>query len=308
MLLLCLLVAVPAFLGWHLRPQLQEAPPVVEPSVYVAANQPGVAATVDLDLAVGLGKTRRSSQLKITLVATSKVSGPVTLTLALYAFRKGTRSAAGTPALTSVGPPAASSLLGSLPLAATIHLTNYHDYEVSVPITARHPVGVITVMAPAPIGESTSGDQLRVALPSLAGEGNGAHPGTSFPLGDLFSQAPAALVLSGQGYPVALQAGTSSFTGGPRIPLFRYQVLAGDSPLPLGTSWAWYQISGAKVLAADLAGEDAQQNRLFYSGIAFGVAAGALISLLVEVIPVESITGTSKRKEDAGPKEVRPEG
>ena len=115
-------------------------------------------------------------------------------------------------------------------------------------------------------------------------------------MADLFSQAPAALGLPAHGYPVALQAGMSSFTGGPRLLLYRYQVLAGDSPVPLGTSWAWYQISGAEVLAADLAGVDVQQNHLFYSGIAFGVAAGALISLLMEVIPVESISGTSRKK------------
>ena len=42
-------------------------------------------------------------------------------------------------------------------------------------------------------------------------------------------------------------------------------------------------------LAANISAQDTDQKHLFYSGVAFGVAAGALISLVLELIPADPV-------------------
>jgi hypothetical protein len=142
-------------------------------------------------------------------------------------------------------------------------------------------------MAPnTQIGEATAGAQLRVAFPNLVGEAPGASPSVGYPLQFLYSGAQASPSSSATApatwYPLALQAGTAWFKPG-GIRLADYQVLAGDSPVPLGGDWRWAGVNDVTVLAANVGMEDKDQDIVFYAGVALGLATGALISLLVEL-------------------------
>jgi len=134
----------------------------------------------------------------------------------------------------------------------------------------------------AEIGEAEAGAQLRVAFPGLVGETPGASPSVGYPLQDLYSGALAQSPAGSQ-YPLALQAGTSTFFPGD-IRLSDYQILAGDSPVPYSLGWRWVGVNDISVLAANVATEDKDQQDLFTSGVALGLAAGAVISLLVELL------------------------
>ncbi len=297
--LLFILVAGPGLFGWLNRPRVQEAPAVVGPSVAVLASQPGIAATVNATLSVGFAHGGRWSKLVLTLVATSATSGPVRLAVGLNDFPRGTVVTGAR--IVRVSAPAAGSFAASLPLAAVTPEDKYYgDYAVgttlSQPQGSPLPLATITILAPKPIGEGSQGAQLRVAFPVLRDEGPGASPQASYQVGDLFRGAPSSLLASGQGHPVALQAGTSSFSAR-GVDLSGYQVLAGDAPTLLATtSWTWDGINDATVLAANVHADDNEQHALFYSGIALGLAAGALVMLLIELIAAEPGTGSAENK------------
>ena len=92
--------------------------------------------------------------------------------------------------------------------------------------------------------------------------------------------------------------GLSTFTIKSRsaAPLSEFQVLSGDPPTTLlGSEWAWNGINGATVLAANVAAEDDAQVHLFWSGLALGLAGGALITAVLELLTVLG------RKDPAGP-------
>ena len=62
-----------------------------------------------------------------------------------------------------------------------------------------------------------------------------------------------------------------------------------DSPIQLGSQWYWDGINDVTALAANISAQDTDQKHLFYSGVAFGVAAGAMISLVLELIPADPV-------------------
>jgi hypothetical protein len=297
--LLLILVVVPGLYGWLNRPPVQEAPDLVGPSVVVLANQSGVAATVNMVLSVGLGDDERSSKLQLTVLPTSNISGTVRLTVELNDFPSGTKGASGTPRnLPVIQAPGPDSVYGSLAQAAPSPPPGYQDYAVTEPAAPMAPTIITIVAEKATIGEAEKGAQLRVAFPDLVGEAPGANPSVGYPLQYLYSGAGASQGSSGNGYPLALQAGTSTFSaGGTR--LSDYQILTGDSPVLLGSGWHWNGVNDVTVLAANVGTEDQQQHDLFYSGIALGLAAGAVIALLVELIPAES--AADPQKSVAGP-------
>jgi hypothetical protein len=281
-LLLLILVVVPGIYGFRNLPSAPEAPELIGPSIVVLASQPRVAATVNMVLSVGLGADGQSSQLQLTVLPASSING-LTLTVELNDFPAGTTGVSGAPQqLPVIQAPTAASPYSSLAEAAPPPPTGYQDYAVTEKITSTPPPP-ITIMAPnAQIGEATAGAQLRVAFPDLVGEAPGATPSGGYPLQFLYSGAQASPSSPATGYPLALQAGTSWFKPG-GIRLADYQVLAGDSPVPLGGDWRWAGVNEVTVLAANVGIQDKDQDTVFYAGVALGLATGALISLLVEL-------------------------
>jgi hypothetical protein len=284
-LLLLILVVVPGTYGFRNLPRTPEAPELIGPSIVVLASQARVAATVNMVLSVGLGADGQSSQLQLTVLPASGINLPLTLTVELNDFPAGTTGVSGTqPKLPVIQAPAATSPYSSLAEAAPPPPEGYQDYAVTEPITSTStPPPPITIMAPnTPIGEATAGAQLRVAFPDLVGEAPGANPSAGYQLGSLYSGAQASKSATTVGYPLALQAGTSWFKPG-GIRLADYQILAGDSPVPLGGDWRWAGVNDVTVLAANVGIEDKNQDNVFYAGVALGLAAGAVITLLVEL-------------------------
>jgi hypothetical protein len=306
--LLLILVIAPGTYGFLNLPSAQEAPDLVGPSIVVLASQPGVAATVNMVLSAGLGAAGQSSKLQLTVLPASSISAPVTLTVELNDFPSGTTGVSGTPQkLPLIQAPAANSSYGSLAEAAPSPPAGYQDYAVTERFASTRPA-IITIMArKANIGEATAGAQLRVAFPVLVGEAPGANPSVGYPLQYLYSGAQAPQPSSATGYPLALQAGTSMFSAG-STRLSDYQILAGDSPLQLGLDWRWDGVNDVTVLAANVATEDRQQDDVFYAGVALGLAAGAVISLLVELIPVESAAEPEKPAGHTPADDARPSG
>lgn len=302
--ILVIFVVVPVVVGWHFRPQAQKAPAVIGPSIVVLASKANLAATVNATLSIGY-RHGPDSKLQLTLLSTNKISGTVQLAVELNDFPSGT-TVAGADVVPVTPPPASSA--GSLPVAAVPYPPGYRDY--AFPLTLTEPPGSapamqkITINAPTAIGAASRGDQLRVALPVLRGEGPGANVSVAYKIGDLFGGA-ASLLGSRQGYPMALQAGTSTFSDTSHS-LSGYQILAGDPPTLLGdSSWAWNGINDATVLATDVHAENVDQLKVFYSGLALGLAFAAFITLLLELIPAESEASSgegqaSATEEDSG--------
>ena len=286
-LVLCLVLG-PGLYGWLSRPLAQEAPDLVGPKIVVLADQRDLAAVADLTLSVGPG---HSSELQLSILAATAITRLVTLTVELDNFPSGTTGTAGTPQqLPPIQPPAANSAVASLPQAAPRSPRGYADYVVNGTITGQLTPAVITIMTKnQPVGEVREGTQLRVEFPELVGETPGTAD-TPIPFQSLYSgvQAPA-----GSGSPLVLQAGTATFTS-QGTNLSEYQFLAGDSPVQLNNQWSWDGINDVTALAANVAGQDAAQNQLFYSGIALGVAAGAVITLLLELIPADPVEPASR--------------
>jgi hypothetical protein len=247
------------------------------------ASQKDVAATVNMVLSVGLGADGQSSQLQLTVEPASSIKG-VTLTVELNDFPAGTTEVSGPPQkLSVIRPPAANSAYSSLAEAAPPPPPGYQDYLATEQVTSAPP-SPITIMAPdAQIGEAALGAQLRVEFPDLVGEAPGASPSVPYQSQSLYSGGQAAQSSPAAEYPLALQAGTSTFSPG-GISLSDYEILAGDSPIQLGQDWHWDGVNDVTVLAANVGMESRDQDNVFYAGIALGLATGALISLLVELL------------------------
>jgi hypothetical protein len=299
-LILCLVLG-PGLYGWLSRPLAQEAPNLVGPKIVVLADKQNVAAVVNMTLSVGPG---HSSTLQLAILPATTITPPVTLTVELDNFPSGTMGTSGTQQqLPEISPPAANSALASLPQAAPLSPRGYADYVVNDTITGQQRPALITIMTKRqPVGEARNGAQLRVELPELVGETPGTT-GTPIPLQDLYSGAQASFA---SGDPLVLQAGTTTFTS-QGTNLSEYQFLAGDSPVQLNNQWSWDGINDVTALAANVATQDAAQNQLFYSGIALGVAAGAVITLFLELIPADPVkpAGDARR---AGAGAARPPG
>jgi hypothetical protein len=284
--ILLLLAVGPGLYGWLTQPRAQEAPTLVGPSIVVLANQRNVAATVNMVLSEGSGG--QSSELRMSILPTSKVTGPVTLTVELDDFPAGVTGEDGTPEqLPVIHAPAGNPVFGSPPEAAPTPAAHYADYAVIEPLGQLTPAQITVIARHTQIGEASQGAQLRVAFPDLIGEAPGPNPSVGYPLQDLYTgQIQASQLSSGQAYPLALQAGKSTFSAA-GTGLAGYQSVAGDSPLLLGSMWAWNGINDATVLAVNVATQDREQYKVFLSGIALGVAGGAVIALLLELIPPE---------------------
>jgi hypothetical protein len=83
--------------------------------------------------------------------------------------------------------------------------------------------------------------------------------------------------------------------------LSNFQALSGDPPtLTPNGAWSWNGIGNVTVLAQDLVAADAEQNRLFWSGILIGVAGGGAIALAVELINLAEKLSRSRSRNQVG--------
>jgi hypothetical protein len=282
-----ILVAVPALIGWLLRPSPEEAPYLVGPKIVVMADQKDVAATVNMVLTVYPAHAVPSSKLQLTIVPAS-ASGSATLTVELDDFPSGTTDISAPSQLSTIQAPVASSASAAPLQAAPQTPRNYSDYVVTgQTLGQKTPARITIVTENTPVGEAIKGAQLRVTFPALVGETPGANPSASLSPTDLYRGAPAPSS-SAPDFPLALQAGSAAFMF-PSTNLSEYQFLAGDSPVQLGSQWSWDGINDVTALAANIAAQDRDNDHLFYSGVAFGVAGGALISLVLELIPADPV-------------------
>jgi hypothetical protein len=254
------------------EPQLQPA----EPTVTIVTNDPHFAGSVNMSLSAS-GQKQQLYSLRLTITPAKPV-------------------AQGTQVEVSFGSvpqpiPSLKTGIVSSPRSGK----EYYEF-LSPTITATGTQTYTdTYTSAQQIGETTNGVRLSVVFPTFTGE----TPGPQFsgpacgPKGSL-TGGPDAAICASLGKPGSatqaqwsvpvLQAGQSTLTSS-GLGLAGYQYLAGDAPTLLnGSGWTWTGINGATVQAANVAAEDAQQNDVFYSGIYLGVAAGAAIALITELL------------------------
>jgi len=274
------LSAVAFGIGWWLRPSTQQAPPLVGPTITVYATSSGISADVAMTLAVAQHDNSRSNTLNVQISILSTLAKPVNLVAVLSNF----------PAYTGYSGPAPQPLNGLLPPAAVAPQQNLQDYVIKGPAAAataglaqQKPALDFTITSATPVGEAGRGSELRIAFPAVTGEIPGNYTPAALSAGNLLGGFQALLGLPSSIYQPVIQAGTSKFTDG-MASLSGYQILAGDPPTLLGTGWTWNGINNATVLAASVAGQATGQDKLFWSGILFGVAGAGFITFVFETI------------------------
>lgn len=253
-----------------------------------------VAAFVLAAMAGGIGWLLRNSTsshvstLQLTITPT-QASRPVVFTVTLSNFPRHTT---GTPLVPLAEPPATSAGIARFGPASQAQPRagpRYADYYVQqvFPAAGSPGPGPIVITSAAPLGEDEAGTQLRVAIPRIVGE----VPGVRIPAGKtgqtLYAGSASAPGFFGSAFVPTLLPGLSTFTvrSPPAAPLADFQVLAGDPPTTLlGREWAWNGINGATVLAANVAAQDDAQIRLFWAGLALGLAGGAVVTGVIELL------------------------
>lgn len=286
------LTAAAAAFGWWLRPSAQEAPTVVGPSIAVYASSPGVSADVTMTLTIGQDHNSRSNVLNVQISVLSALKSPVTLVAVL----------SNVPQLAALSDTSLSPIPGSF--AATEvqpqkGLASYAAVGQVAPLAAagraRAPSLNFTVQAAAPIGEAMRGSQLRVAFPAVIGEVPGDYTPSGFSSQALFPGRQQVLDLPSVMYQPVLQAATSKFSN-EFVKLSGYQILAGDPPALLGSEWTWNGVNTATVLAASVAGQDTEQQHLFWSGIILGVAGAGFITAMMELLTALKTPGAARKR------------
>lgn len=263
--------------GYLLRPSAAKPISVFEPTITVLANKQDVTATVDMTLSSNLGHTPPYS-LTLTITPTNPKQG---VEFAV-SFRGFPTPASGT--------------------SPNLHMS--HDAYYSV-INATPGLSGAAAQSPRftfksahPIGENSHGAQLRVAFPNLVGEEPGYQSfqacGSAANRTASYSTICKQLRNQSQWATPLLEADTTTFSSADPA-LEDYQYLAGDNPTLLGGNrWRWSGINGVTMLAASVPAQDNEQDDLFYSGLLLGVAAGAGIGCVTELLRPAWRKGTDK--------------
>jgi hypothetical protein len=142
-----------------------------------------------------------------------------------------------------------------------------------------------------------------VAFPALIGEKPGAPvqncgvaAGALGPFSTICEQVPDKT----QWVPISLDAGTTTFSSADPA-LGDYQYLAGDNPTLLGgDQWMWSGINDVQVLAVNVREQANGQNGLFWSGVLLGLAGGAGIACVGELLRPAWKKGPEKTANSAG--------
>jgi hypothetical protein len=250
--------------GYLLRPATDSQLSVREPKITVLASQPNVTAMVNMTLSA----KGSNYVLTLTLISVSTLTEPVKLAVWFYGFPQ---LAPGDSLI-----PYAKGYFatGTLPSGSSAAASEGQKFVVT---------------SQQRIGEHANGLQFRVAFPELAGEEPGSQysyqacgPGAS--IESSFATMCSGLRTQNTWYTPVLEADTTTLSSADPD-LQGYQILAGDNPTLLGGDrWTWIGINGVTMLAANVSAEDGQQHDLFFSGVFFGVAAGALIAFFNELL------------------------
>jgi hypothetical protein len=261
--------------GYSLRPSAAKPIPVSEPMITVLADKQGVTATVNMTLSSDLAQR---SPYRLTLTVTSVYPSQDVKFLVLFVRF----------------PPAASGT-GPLHGSQNAHYAVINSAPASSGTAAQ--IKPFTYTSSQPIGEKIQGAQLRVAFPDLSGEQpdlpSAQECGLATSLQSSYGAICAQVGNQPQWTPL-LEAGTTTFMSSDPA-LGNYQYLAGDNPTLLGgNQWMWTGVNGVMTLAASVQAQDNEQNDLFYAGLLFGVAAGAGIAGITELLR------PAWRKEPAG--------
>jgi hypothetical protein len=311
------LSAIVALVGFSLRPAPSRGlVNLSAPSVVVLSQSPGLSLKVSMvitagqpipqpgrlaDVAAGQREAqRRGYGFDILLQPAGAISKPVTLYLVLADF----------PTLT---PPFSSEQLYPRPVVPHEGVQyvspplvgpaqpGRKDYLIPVVLDTRNvlfpgspPDTGIAVSSLGRIGSASEGPQLQIEFPSYpeTTPGGTGEPAQAVPTASVFAQVSFPRYLPAQLYVPDLYPGTSIFNSD-YADLRDFQFLAGDPPsaIDYGTQggWRWIGIGQVGALAQSVAGVSAQQSRLFWSGIALGVAgAGAVTALVALVDPIQS--------------------
>jgi hypothetical protein len=277
-----LVACILGFVGYQLRPTTEKPISVFEPTIRILADKPDATATVGMALSSDPGQQTPYS-LTLTIKPVSPSQG-VTFAVSFDSFPP---AASGTGLLH--GPTNAQyALIGStLGLSGTVALSKPFTYA-----------------SLQPIGENNAGAQLRVAFPDLMGENPGGAPvqgcSVAGSLASAFNTICGQLSKQFTWFPPSLDAGTTTFESA-NPALQNYQYLAGDNPVLLygGDQWMWSGINGVQLLAASVQAQANDQNDVFESGVLLGLAGGAAIAFIGELLrpawkkePEKAKTGT----------------
>jgi len=250
--------------GYLLRPATDNQLSVREPKITVLASQPNVTAKVNMTLSA----KGSNYVLTLTLMPVSTLTEPVKLAVWFYGF----------PPLV----PGDSLIPHAKGYYATGSLLSGSSQTASAGQK-------FVVTSQQRIGEHANGLQFRVAFPELEGEEPGSQysyqacgPGASIETS--FATMCSGLRAQHPWYTPVLEADTTTLSSADPD-LQGYQILAGDNPTLLGgDSWTWTGVNGVTMLAANVSAEANQEHDLFYSGVLFGVTAGALVALFNELV------------------------
>jgi hypothetical protein len=158
--------------------------------------------------------------------------------------------------------------------------------EVDLGVTSLHSLGSVS-----------TGSKLRIAFPLVGSEGQTpvAESYVPLPPDELNDMIQSPSSLPDQVYQPNIVPAVTKYFGGSEN-LLNFQVLSADPPtLAPDRSWSWNGVSDVTVLAQDLVAADAAQNRLFWSGILIGVAGGAAIVFVLELLGL--LEKLSRRRE-----------
>jgi hypothetical protein len=159
---------------------------------------------------------------------------------------------------------------------------------VILPLSSLHSLGVLA-----------GGSKLRIVFPLVVNEELTPDQLSSQSLstGELGSTIKTTPPLPEHLYMPDITPATTEYDGVDED-LSNFQTLSGDPPaLTPNRTWSWNGVSNVTVLAQDLVAADAEQKRLFWSGILIGVAGGGAIALALELIGLGE--KLSRRRKDA---------
>lgn len=254
--------------GHQLVPGAEPSLPVTEPTVTVLANQKALPAAVDMSLSASGGEKQA---YELTLIIIPSVAVPPNTVVKVW--------------FDGVPPQEGNN-------AGRVLVNGQYEYlETAAPATgpAQAPAYKATYYSAQPIGENTGGGRIRVAFPDLYGETPGpqysqqACGGPATSISGLYAGICASLPPGASNWwaPV-LQAGKSTLTS---TGLAGYEYLAGDAPTLLGgNGWTWEGVNGPTLLADSVTAQDAQQSDVFRGGIYLGIAGGAAIAFVAELL------------------------
>lgn len=307
------LALLAAWFGSRLLPREPPTRNFVRPQITVYADQPGVMSALSISLVANTDVPAISEpsivnspielgyKLDFTLSILSPVTKPIMFVVVLENFPSLTgsgivpltwsavntaRSGAAASGTAVPGPPVPPNASGS-------DLRSYLSQPFPVrPRPTNVPAGAVRA------GESTSleltslyslgsvsgGSKLRIVFPLIENEASLQLPSLPIAASEFSAVIKNFPSLRGPLYQPDIAPATTEYRGLGED-LSDFGELSGDPPVlaPDG-GWSWSGVGNVTVLAQDLVAADDEQHRLFWSGILIGVAGGAVIAAVLELI------------------------